>query len=148
MVKKHSEPQMATKKVEIVENKFPLIKVEDMKTEFVFWAHVSDPDYRAGALEWRLGDDDTITINPVMSFVRFKNNWGFPIVNWRSAAKGYEDKGWKDWNDQMYRIYHADLIQSAATASAEKKQREERILWVAHAQGGGGGGTSQCCFWS
>lgn len=140
MIKERSA-ELDTKKVEIIEIKFPLLKVEDMKTAFVFWAHVNESDSRAGAQEWGLGGQDTVTIRPIMSARRFIRNWGLPVLSSMDTTNAPTDKKWMEWNDEMYRIYNAPLIQNG------KKEREQRILWVASPQGGGGG-VSQCCFWS
>ena len=139
---KERNAELDTKKVEIIEVKFPLLKVEDMKTAFVFWAHVGESDFRAGAQEWGLGGEDTVTIRPIMSVRRFIRNWGKPTASSRDTTGAPTDKKWMEWNDDMYRIYNAPLIQNS------KKEREQRILWVAFGQGGGGGKISQCCFWS
>jgi hypothetical protein len=141
MIKERSA-ELDTKKVEIVEVKFPLLKVEDMKTAFVFWAHVNEADFRAGREEWRLGEEDTVTIRPIMSARRFLRNWGPPKLSSRDTTNAPTDKKWMEWNDEMYRVYNAPAIQN------NKKGQEQRLLWVAFPQGGGGGGVSQCCFWS
>ena len=141
MIKERSA-ELDTKKVEIVEVAFPLLKVEDMKTAFVFWAHVNEADFRAGAQELSLGGQDTVTIRPIMSARRFIRNWGEPKLSSADTTNAPTDKKWMEWNDEMYRVYNAPLIQN------KSKEREQRILWVAFSQGGGGGGISQCCFWS
>jgi len=139
---KQRNAELDTKKVEIVEIKFPLLKVEDMKTAFVFWAHVDEADFRADELPAGLGEESTITIRPIMSFRRFKRTWGLPVLSSMDTTNAPTDKKWIEWNDEMYRIWRAPLIQNS------EKEIEQRILWVAMQAGGGGGGISQCCFWS